>query len=407
MTLHRAVVRRVQVGGLGALAVALAALTAASPVLAAGECVPPSVAFSPGRWIAHGITIRSDSKDDISTMRIRGTGGFNLTVSEVGEASGSISLAGTGRGRAIGTDDGSGINVDWVVSGSLSGTGMHIEVDGTESLSIRGAIDSNPSGVGDDYSGTGNDMWGFKNDTSRDYHAGFSPSAANCNQVFGSLDGPAEYGVFGSSSESYFMAFKVPGSEPENIDLESRLVDLLEAASTLLHMYPVDQDLLYNFIRDVIAFDSVLASLEDCELVETNAGPAWQMLHDVLVQVAHRFLEMAYGGTYTTREVISTMAAIFQGAVLGWRGSDCLDTYEGDPSASLMSEFEDVLVVRLEGVLTKAAFDPEARREVDMIAAAAYQYGMSRVLAMLEGKTDVWDEPQVGAPGEENPDAGS
>ena len=42
-----------------------------------------------------------------------------------------------------------------------------------------------------------------------------------------------------------------------------------------------------------------------------------------------------------------------------------------------------------------------------MIAAAAYQYGMSRVLAMLEGKTDVWDGPENGAPAEENPDAGS
>ena len=169
----------------------------------------------------------------------------------------------------------------------------------------------------------------------------------------------------------------------------------------------MDQDLLYNFIRDVIAFDAVLTSLEDCDLVETNAGPAWQMLHDVLVQVAHRFLEMAAGEAYTTREVISTMAAIFQGAVLGWRGSDCLDTYEGDPAASLMSEFEDVLMVRLEAVIDKAAFDPAAQREVEMIAAAAYQYGMSRVLAKLEGKTDVWDESENDAPAEENPDAGS
>ena len=173
---------------------------------------------------------------------------------------------------------------------------MHIEVDGTQDLTIRGAIDSNPNGQGDAYSGTGNDMYGFGNDTSREYHAGFSPSAANCNQVFGSLDGPAEYGVFGSSSESYFMAYKVPGSEPENLDIESQLVELLDSASTLLRMYPVDQDLLYNFIRDVIAFDAVLTSLEDCELVETNAGPAWQMLHDVLVQVAHRFLETAQRG---------------------------------------------------------------------------------------------------------------
>ena len=123
MSLRRTVAWRAPAGGLGALAIVLAMLTVASPVLAAGECVPPSVAFSPGRWIAHGITIRTDSTDDISTMRIRGTGGFNLTISDVGEASGSISLAGTGRGRAIGTNDGSGINVDWVTSGSLSGPG--------------------------------------------------------------------------------------------------------------------------------------------------------------------------------------------------------------------------------------------------------------------------------------------
>ena len=390
--------RRAQAGGLGALAIVLAMLTIAAPALAAAECVPTSHAFSPGRWLARGITIRSDSTDEISTMRIRGAGGFNLLVSDVGEASGSISLAGMGYGRAIGTDDGSGIDVEYVVSASLSGTGMHIEVDGTQDLTIRGAIDSNPNGQGDDYAGSGQEMRGFGNDTSREYHAGFSPSAANCNTVFGSLDGPAEYGVFGSSSESYFMAFKVAGSEPENLDLESRLVDLLEAAETLLHMDPVDQDLLYNFIRDVIAFDSVLASLEDCELVDTNAGPAWQMLRDILVQVAHSFLQSAYGGTYTTRDVIGTMAAIFQGAVLGWRGSECLETYEGDPATSLMTDFEDVLVVRLEAVLGKAGFDPEAQREVDMIAAAAYQYGMTRVLAMLEGKVDVWDEPANGAP---------
>ena len=64
-------------------------------------------------------------------------------------------------------------------------------------------------------------------------------------------------------------------------------------------------------------------------------------------------------------------------------------------------------MVRLEAVIDKAAFDPAAEREVDMIAAAAYQYGMGRVLARLEGKIDVWDGPENGAPTEENPDAGS
>jgi hypothetical protein len=377
-----AMVRRVQVGGLGALAVALAALTATSPVLAADDCEPLAAAFGPGDWVARGIQIFKVDEDDRSTAIVEGEGGFRLSISPTGDASGSFSLAGTGLVKSFVEGDKSGLEVQWMTTGKLSGNGTVVRADGTRELAISGQIDSNPNGDGDEWSGTGQELWSFGNETSTDYHGSFSPSAANCNTVFGSLTGPVAFGS-ATDGDSYFVAVRV-GSVPSDVDIEGQLVELLDRAQEVLAMDPLDADILGRFVDDLVAFDALLVSLEYCDVLQANVGPIWAMLRSTLIHAAIEYLEAALGGAYATYDVISVMTAISQGGTLGWRGPDCLEPSYRDDTDRIATLFEDVMLNRLE--LAWEIPDPNERTaEISRIAAAAYQFGLGRVIAALEG----------------------
>jgi hypothetical protein len=381
------VIRRpARAGGVGIAGLALAAVTATSPVLAAADCVPTAAVFPPGTWVAHGIQIHKESSDDRSTTVIQGSGGFHLTVSEYGEASGSMSLVGTGYSQSWIEGDDSSQQVDFLVDAQLSGTGARIWADGEMALEFSGVIDSNPNGDGDSYSGSGSDLFGYGNETSIEYHRSFAPSAASCNTVFGSLDGAVEYGAEGGSDQTFFLAARV-GKAPSNVDIEGQLVEILDAAEEVLAMDPVDDEILARFVYDVIAFDSLLTSLEACDFADMpSLSPAWGMLRTVLIQTADRFLDTALGGAYTTRDVIGVMAIVLQGGTLGWRGDDCIQPSASDEDgASLFVKFEDVLLARLE-LAASDIVHPEAKDEVQEIAAAAYQFGLPRLIAALEGR---------------------
>jgi len=85
--------------------------------------------------------------------------------------------------------------------------------------------------------------------------------------------------------------------------------------------------------------------------------------------------------------VISVMAAILQGGTMGWRGPDCLEPQYSDDTEALSYLFEDVILNRLE--LAWAIEDPlERAAEMERIAAAAYQFGLQRVIAALEGRPE-------------------
>lgn len=383
MSLRQAVVRRVQAGGLGALAIACAVLTAASPVLAAADdCEPLAAAFGPGDWVAHGIQIFKVDEDDHSTVIVEGEGGFRLSISPTGEAHGSFSLTGTGLAKSFVEDDKSGLEVQWMTTGKLSGNGTVVRADGTKELAISGQIDSNPNGDGDAWSGSGNEFWGFGNETSMDYHGSFSPTAANCNTVFGSLDGPVAFGS-ASGGDSYFVAVRV-GSVPSDVDIEGQLVELLDRAQEVLAMDPLDADILGRFVDDLVAFDALLVSLEYCDVLQANVGPIWAMLRSTLIHAANEYLEAALGGAYATYDVISVMTAISQGGTLGWRGPDCLEPSYRDDTDRIATLFEDVMLNRLE-IAWSIPDALERTAEISRIAAAAYQFGLTQVIAALEG----------------------
>ena len=374
--------RRAGAGGLAALAIVLAMLTIASPVLAAGDCDPVAAAFSPGKWSARGIQISKIDHDDRSVVIIEGDGGFTLSISETGDADGTFSLAGTGMSKSFVENDDSGLEVQWLTTGKLAGNGTVVRADGTRDLAISGQIDANPNGDGDDW---GNEFQGFGNETTTEYHGTFSPSAANCNTVFGSLRGPVAFGS-ADGGDSLFLAVRI-GKAPDNIDIEGQLVELLDRAQEVLQGDTPDAEILNRFVQDLLAFDALLVSLEYCDALQANVGPIWGMLRATMIHAAHQFLSAALGGAYDTREVIFTMTSVIQGGTMGWRGPECLEPQEfADDAEALLVQFEDVLLKRLEYAwLMPDSQASERLAELAQIAAAAYQFGLGRVIAAMEG----------------------
>jgi hypothetical protein len=400
VSLHRTVAWRAPAGGLGALAIVLAMLTVASPVLAAGDCDPVAAAFSPGKWSARGIQISKIDHDDRSVVIIEGDGGFTLSISETGDADGTFSLAGTGMSKSFVENDESGLEVQWMTTGKLSGNGSLVRADGTRDLAISGQIDANPNGDGDDW---GNEFQTFGNETTTEYHGTFSPSAANCNTVFGSLRGPVAYGS-ADGGDSLFMAVRI-GKSPDNIDIEGQLVELLDRAQEVLRG-DAEPEILDRFVRDLLAFDALLLSIEYCDALQANVGPIWAMLRETMISAAHQFLAAAYADAYSTRDVIFTMTSVIQGGTMGWRGPECLEPQPfADDAEGLLVKFEDVLLKRLEYAwLIPDSRAGERLAELAQIAAAAYQFGLGRVTAAMEGHGMEGDAAEGVQPEDVQPD---
>jgi len=363
------------------VAIALAFLTAVQPVLAE-NCIPTAGAFPPGHWIARGITIRAEDKDELSVTVINALGGFDLTIDDTGSASGSLSMAGDGYSQSWIEHDDSSSHASFVKTGELSGTGTLIQVDGTMTVHMEGAIDVAPTSDGDPYSGSGSDLIPFENEFEKEFTGQFSPSQATCNEVFGSLGGPVQYGTEYDGNESYFLAFRAGGTHPEEVDVQGRLAELLEDAQFVMNMDPVDTDVLARFVFDMLAFESLLASLETCDVYrEGDLGAAWAMVQSVMFNTIRMLLNAAELGAYSTRDVITAIGIWIQGGSLGWRADDCLSpNTSSDGAMDLFVMFEDVLLKRYE-----IASEYHVTQEMNQIAAAAYQYGLPRVIAAVEG----------------------
>jgi hypothetical protein len=345
-------------------------LTAVEPVLAEG-CVPSTAAFPPGDWLASGITMTIEDVDEVSVVVGIESGGFSLTVDESGGASGDFQMGGEGGLEMLGSDEGYAA-ATWITSGQLSGTASLIQVDGETDLALDGVIDVSPNKDVDPF--TGQDELDFTNNISRPYRRQFSPSAANCTQAFGTLDGPAEYGT--TSPQSFFLAVR-QGAGAREVDVQGQLAELLEIAQTVLQMDPADTDVLLDFVHEMLKFESLLASLESCDAGnELDMGGAWGMLQSVMFNAMNQFLSAAAHGAYSTRDVITAVSIWIQGGSLGWRDDVCLDVTPTDGAMDLFVKFEDVLLDRY------ATGDSADRSR---IAAAAYQYGLQRVIAAVEG----------------------
>jgi hypothetical protein len=350
----------------------LSFVTVAQAVFAE-DCIPQTAAFPPGHWVASGISVDREDVDELSVLLSSESGAFGVDVDPAGGASGTFSMVGEGAIEMIGSDEGYAA-ASWLKTGEITGTASLLQVDGEIDLQISGAVDVSPNHDNDPI--VGEDVYDFENHITRPFSMQFSPSAANCNQVFGSLDGPVEYGT--STPQSFFIAVRTSGRAQE-ADVQGQLALLLERAQDILNMDPQDTEVLRTFVYDMLAFESLLASLESCDVGnELDMGAAWGMLQSVMFNVMHHFLGAALGGEYSTRDVITAVGIWIQGGSLGWRGGGgCLDpNTASDGAMDLFVKFEDVLLERL-----LDAGDADR----SLIAAAAYQYGLPRVIAALEG----------------------
>ena len=177
------------------------------------------------------------------------------------------------------------------------------------------------------------------------------------------------------------MAFRA-GAKATEVDVQGQLAELIEDAQFVLNMDVLDTDVLASFVLDMLQFESLLASLESCDPGdELELGAAWAMLQSVMFNTIRTFLDAADGGAYSTRDVITTIGIWLQGGSLGWRGADCLEINDANTGAmDLLVRFEDVLLERYID-----ARDANATAEMQQIAVAAYQYGLARVTAAVEG----------------------
>jgi hypothetical protein len=377
----RAGTRRRLAGLAVPVAVALAFVTVSRPVLAA-TCIPTVVGFSPGQWYARGISIENKMEDDISVTYLAGTGGFDLSIDQHGAASGNFALSGESQSLALGAFDDSRAHEVYTKTGTLSGTGIAVRIEGEMSVVIGGLIDVEPNHDGDQSNQSGNDLYGFGNQYTEPFSGEFAPSAANCNQAFGSLSGPVKYGSASAGADSFFMAYRRGGTTPSSVDVQGQLAQLMEDAEVVLNMNPIDTDALGNFVIDMLTFDSLLASLESCDPGhELDMGPAWAFIQSVMLNTIRTFLTVAQGGEYVTSSVIDVMRIWIQGGSLGWREEDCLSPNSADDYAlDLLTQFEDILLARYE--IARQLFDDG---EMAIIAAAGYQYGLPRVIAAVEG----------------------
>jgi hypothetical protein len=121
--------------------------------------------------------------------------------------------------------------------------------------------------------------------------------------------------------------------------------------------------------------------------VDINAGPIWQMLRSVLINAGTRFFQAALAGAYSTRDVILTLTTVLQGGALGWRGEECLEPTQAEDTDGILVLAEDVLLERL-AQAWEIGDVGKRNAEIAQIAAAAYQFGMPRLIAALEGRPE-------------------
>jgi len=370
---------------------------ASGPARAADpDCNPTQGVFSPGRWRSESVEMSGQVRDGLSTLVTHGTGSFVINVDDRGEASGALSMEGV-----AGAASDSELNNDWmtaqyVVDATLDGTGARVEATGEMTTQMSGSIDTRGA---DGYSfleeeeGAKEDH-AFGNTFTVPWSTTIAPTASNCNQAYGTFGGGSvlhdENGMesqYTDTVNTIWYAFKSGKSEGIH-DIESQFVELMDDAEYVLNMDPLETDVLSQFIKDVLAFDSVLASAEYCEKVDLGGlapgNPAYNMLQSVMFNVMHTFLGTADKGAYTTQDVIYVATMFLQSTALGWRGAsgECLEPNQYDDTAhDIFVKVEDVLIERYH-----LAVEAGDQKEIDAIVAAAYHFMMPRLLAEVNGQ---------------------
>jgi hypothetical protein len=371
------------------------AVMTAGPVRATTDCNPTEGVFSPGRWRSDSLEMSGTVRDDISTLVTYGSGSFALTINEYGEASGGLSIEGVAGAVSNSELNQDSMTAQYTVDATLEGTGSRVFAQGEMTTQMSGSIDVRGA---DGYSfleeeeGTKEDF-AFGNTFTVPWSTTISPTASNCNQAYGTFGGSLLHGddgmvnQFTDDVQTIWYAFK-SGKSQEVHDIESEFVELMDDAERILNMDPIDTDVLAQFIKDVLSFDSLLASAEYCDKVDLGGlapgNPAYYMLRSVMFNVMYTFLNAADKGAYETQDVITLATMFLQSASLGWRGpsGDCLEpNVNEDAALDIFTRVEDVLIERY-----RQAVEAGDQKDIDAIVAAAYHFMMPRLLEEVNGQ---------------------
>lgn len=357
-------------------AAALALVTAASPVFA--TCVAVGQAFPPGLWSGQVANLATYDEDEISTAVTDGVGSFWLRVDDEGRVDdGSFAFDALGYAQSWLENDDSASAAKWQITGKLSGTGNAVQIDGEMVMEMEAVIDVHDEEGPDPYSGSGNDLYGFDSTIERVYVSELLPHTPGCGTIYGEMDAPVGFG----DTAVHFYAVRLDGPVREMPNVEGQLVELLEDAESMVGMDPFDSELFLGWMYDLLAFDAKVVALEACnpERIRT-VGPAWSLIRTVMLDSVGRFLAAAEGGAYETTHLIGAMRAFLRGGLLGWRGEECVEAQVDERAEGFFVTFEEILIERL-----ALAWDADDRIEVQRISIAAYQFGLPRLMAAING----------------------
>ena len=372
------------------------AVFAAGPARAQEDCEPTTGVFSPGVWTSHSVETSGQSDDGLSTLNIYAAGDFALTVDDLGQATGGLTIEGVGGAVMNNGIDKSNMTASYTIEAQLMGTGAHVEATGEMVTDMSGSIDTRgadgKSWLEDEY-GVDEDME-FGNTFTLPWSTTITPTHANCNTAFGTFgDTPLSYGDDGTLNTyeneitTTWLAVRHGQSEGAD-DIEATFIELMEDADFVLNMDPIDTDVLAQFVFDMFAFDSLLASAEYCEKVDLGGlapgNPAYEMLRSTMLNTVRVFVNAADSGAYTTQDVINVTRLYVQSASLGWRGAtgECLQPNVNNEGAlDQFVRIEDVLIERYQ-----LASEGNDQQEMAAIVTAAYQFGMPRLIAEVEGR---------------------
>lgn len=372
------------------------AVFAAAPARAADpDCNPTQGVFSPGRWRSDSIETSGQVRDGLSTLVTYGHGSFVIEVNDVGEASGGLSMEGVAGAASDSQLNHDVMTARYTIDATLEGTGASVRAEGEMTTEMSGSIDTRGAdghsfleeeeGAVEDHA--------FGSTFTVPWSTTISPTSSNCNQAYGTFGGSLLYGDDGMESQftdsvnTIWYAFK-SGASREVHGIEEEFVALMEDAGRVLNMDPIDTDVLAQFIKDMLSFDSLLASAEYCDSIDLGGiapgNPAYNMLQSVMFNVMFTFLRSAENGAYETQDVITVATMFLQSASLGWRGpsGECLEPSPNDEAAlDIFVRVEDVLIERY-----RLAVEAGDEAEIWAIVAAAYHFGMGRLLNEVNGQ---------------------
>jgi hypothetical protein len=356
----------------------LAVTVTATPVLA--DCTAVNAAFPPGGWSGHVANISTQSDDGLSVAVTDATGGFDLVVSQTGEVEGAFSFEGTGHADMAGELDEGSSAAQWRFTAQAGGSPTLVTLDGEAVMAVETIIDVHTSTGGPDpYSGTGQDLYDHRFETTSAWASELEPRTQDCRSVSGEMTAPVGF----DTDTVEWYAVRMDGLAKARIDgLEEQLVNLLDQAERILGGPEFDAWVFSQFLYDMLRFDGLLNSLEGCNPDNVHTyGPAWDLLQSVSLNTMRTFLVQAEAGEYATRDVVRAMSMFLQSGVLGWRGSDgCVAPTSDETAHDLFTRFEDLLITRWH-----AAVEAGDNAAMTAIWTAAVHFGFPRLHAAMNG----------------------